>query len=419
MYAIFDIDSSYFDLSVGSDNITQNVIELSIIEEVHQLLHGNLIINDPIWAYAKLLRAGTSFNLTWGYKNRNQSISDMTIKKKNPEEVSNLSVREGTKGIVTQPRFIFGASGEKTFSCGFFGPEYGDSYREAKTYTSGTKKQLIEDEMKAMGIKSSDIYIKFDAEKDKLSDKSVTKNERTYKFLVKLAKEWMCDFILTRSSKGDLKGSFINRVDIGSKNFNEKIAGYIGATGSRKLFEYGIGSTYPNVIDGEITHNVGESGQGDSERCNIVGDKVVVTRYTAETGKTQTLKLDESKVNDFAESNEGNSGEIVNNAVETPSMDAKFWHEKKAKDFFTAETVDTAPQGAGFSGTLNVIGDPSLCVPIEAMFGYGFPPQLQEQKDINNRIFLRKIEHNLSRKGYLCKVDFADALTTYSSYTSE
>ncbi len=112
MYTLFDTDSSFFNISVGGNkNITTDVLELSIVEEVGQLLNGTLMLNDPAWYYASLLRAGTTFNLSWGYKNRNQTMNEILIKIKNPDEVAGIGIRSGIKAIVTLPKFVFGNQG--------------------------------------------------------------------------------------------------------------------------------------------------------------------------------------------------------------------------------------------------------------------------------------------------------------------
>lgn len=414
MYTLFDTDSSFFNISVGGNkNITTDVLELSIVEEVGQLLNGTLMLNDPAWYYASLLRAGTTFNLSWGYKNRNQTMNEILIKIKNPDEVAGIGIRSGIKAIVTLPKFVFGNQGQRTYNCNFFGAEYGEDYKEVKIYNTGTKEEMIKTEMEKLGVKT--YRIQFNGMNDDLKKYPVMKNEKSYKFLLRLAKEWRCFFIMNRLPSGNLIGGFCDYTEIGSKTNNLFFSQTSGSAGSKKLFEFGVGATYPNVLGGEITHNIGESGQGDHVTFSIVGGKTVVTRYVSESGQVKAYKLNEAEIKKFAQEREGDYTTIFQNVVSASSMDSQIWENKKVRDFFTPEIISTAPQGAGYSGSLDVIGDPSLCIPMECKFGYGFPPQLQEENSMN-RIFIKKVEHSLSGKGYMGKVEVSDALTTYNAY---
>jgi len=417
MYATFDTDSSFFNVTVGGDtDITTDVIELSITEEIGQLLHGNITFFDPAWYYSKLFNDGNKFTCSWGYKNKNQTINDILVKIKNPEEVQGVNFRTGLNVFASNPKYNFGNNGVNTTTVGFYGSEAADDTREMFIYNSGTKGTVIQNELSKLGVTS--FLIKFDTQNDKLTTKGgLVKYEKGYKFLLRISKEWQCTFMIGSLPSGNLIGCFVQSNLAASKEVTEFMSKATGSVGNTKLFEYGIGATYPNIISGNIEHHIGENGQGDNVSISIINGKQVVTRRVAQQGTITTLRLDEDKIRKFASERGEDFNIIMKNVIQASSFDSQVYQDKKVKDFFTAEKVETAPQGLGYSGSFEVIGDPTLCIPLECKFGYGFPPAVQKSGD-DFKIFLKSVEHRLNSEGYRCTISVADIITAYGSYVN-
>lgn len=416
METIYNQDSFFIDITVSETQrkINNDVISLSVTEEMSKMITGTITFLDNEDYYAKEFRAGIKFVLSWGYKKRNETLTSVAVRTINVTEMTGLNVRRGLQCMVVNEGGKADSGGQKTYACKFYGAEFGSNIFDAKVYSSGSKRTCIQDAMTFLGCQTT--FIKFNNENVQLnSNNAVRQNEKYFKFLVRLAKEWRCIFKMGYTQTGQLIGMFVDNNQIGSGQVNNFIQSITGAVGSTKLLEFGVGSINPNVSAYDWQHHVGESGQGDHVTISIINGQAVTTRYITEDKKVYVLKLKEDRLKEFLENHSDDAMSILANVMKAKSMDAEVWNKKTIKDFFSAEMIGTAPQGFGFTVNCQMIGDPAMSPPVEIVCGNGFSPQLQEKMPMN-KLYCKKVSHTLSGQGYKMNVEVADAITIFGSF---
>lgn len=412
MEVLFPQDQSYFSVNIlGGLNASGDVINLTINEEAQQFVTGSISFLDPSYKYTNDFRPGTKFSINWGYKNRNSNLALQSLLQKNPQELTTQGIRRGQNCLVTTPSWSGSEKGEIIYTCGFMGGERENNTGRRKVYTSGTKRNFISQIFTNLGV--SDTLINFETMNDNLSAENYQiQNQTDFKFLLMLAYEWRCTFKIGYSQSGQLKGIFVDNIKVGGNETKSFIMDMTGGIGSTKLIEYGIGSN-PNVSSWTGKQHIGDNGMGDGVRIDIIDGKPVFTKYVVEAGQVKAYKLNEKKIQDFANKHSKDSGAIMKNVLKAPNMDATVWETTKVKDFFTPELMSTAPQGLGYSGNLEMIGDTGMTPYIELKFGIGFPPPLKDPPEIT-KFICKKVSHNLSSNGYKMSVGFADLITAFN-----
>jgi hypothetical protein len=416
MQTVFQQDNSYFTVNIlGGLNASANIINVSITEEIQKFVTGSITFLDPSYYFTNEFREGTKFQIAWGYKNRSQTLEQANLLIKNPTELTTQGVRRGQNCIVTTPSWNGDSKGQITYTCQFIGGERDNNTGRKKTYQSGTKYNLINQVFDNLGVASK--LINFETMNNQLNTESYhIQNESDFKFLLNLSYEWRCTFKIGYDQAGALCGIFIDNSKVGSSETQAFISQITGGVGSTKLFEYGIGSSNPNVSSWNAVRHIGDSGLGDGLRIDMIDGKPVFTRYVVENDTIKAYTLDQQKVKKFAEEHSQNSNEILAKALKpTANLDTVIFETTKIKDFFTPEIVSTAPQGLGFTVNLNVIGDTAFTPYVSCTFGNGFPPTLRNPRDID-KLFIKKAVHNLNDKGYMCNVEVADIITSTGSY---
>jgi hypothetical protein len=416
MQTVFKQDNSYFTINIlGGLNASANIIDISITEEIQKFVTGSISFLDPSYYFTNEFRSGTKFQIAWGYKNRSQTLEQANLLVKNPTELTTQGVRRGQNCIVTTPSWAGSTNGQIVYTCQFIGGEKDNNTGKKKTYMSGTKYSVINQIFD--NLKITNKLINFSTMNNNLNTESYhIQNETDFKFLLNLSYEWRCTFKIGYDQTGNLCGIFVDNTKVGSSETKAFIMQMTGGVGSNKLFEYGIGSSNPNVSSWNATQHIGDNGLGDGLRVDMIDGKPVFTRYVVEQDSIKAYRLDEQKVKKFAEANSQNSNEILSKALSpTANLDTVIWETTKVKDFFTPEIISTAPQGLGFTINMNVIGDTAFTPYVECKFGNGFPPPLRKPRDID-KIFLKKITHNLNEKGYMCALEAADIITSTGSY---
>jgi hypothetical protein len=415
MEVLFNQDCSYFNINLlGGLNASGDVISLQIDEEVQQFVKGSISFLDPTYKYTNDFRPGTKFQITWGYKNRNSNLALLSLLQKNPQELTTQGVRRGQSCIVTTPSWSCNEKGQIIYICRFMGGERENNTGKRKIYTSGTKYNLINQIFSDLGVVNT--FINFETMKDNISAENFQlQNQTSFKFLLQLAYEWRCTFKIGYNQAGQSCGIFVDNIKVGDNETKSFIMQITGGTGSTKLLEYGIGSSNPNVSSWSGQQHIGDNGMGDGVRIDIIDGKPVFTKYVVEGNTIKAYRLNEKKIKKFAETHSQNSTEIMSNALKAPNMDATVWETTKVKDFFTPEIISTAPQGLGYSGTVEMLGDTGMTPYVELKFGNGFPPPLKEPKEIT-KFICKKVSHTLSANGYKISVGFADIITTFGGY---
>lgn len=412
MEVLFNQDCSYFNINLlGGLNASGDVISMQIDEEVQQFVKGSISFLDPAYKYTKDFRPGVKFQINWGYKNRNSNIALMNLLQKNPQELTTQGIRRGQNCIVTTPSWSCNDKGQTIYTCGFMGGEYENNTGRRKVYISGTKKDVIEQVFNNLGVINPSID--FETMTDNLSTENYQlQNQTDFKFLLQLSYEWRCTFKIGYDQSGQLTGIFADNIKVTNDITQSFIKNLTGGVGSTKYIEYGIGTSNPNVINWSGKQHIGDNGMGDGVRIDIIDGKPVFTKYVVEGGVVKAYKLDEQKIKEFAESHSQNETGIMNNALKATNLEATVWETTKVKDFFTPEMISTAPQGLGYSGTIEMLGDTGMTPYIELKFGKGFPPPLTDPKEIT-KFICKKVSHKLDANGYKMSVGFADLITSF------
>lgn len=416
MEAFFPLDNSFFKIdfegNTGTISMTEDVISFSVTEEIQRMTTGSITLRDPYNVYSGELRNGKKFNLTWGYKNK--SINSLLALKKNPLEITGSSIRPKLIGYIQSPGGGGAQNGELTYNCNFYGAEVESNFRNIVWYRTGTKETVILDAFTQLGVVAP--FVNFAQMSETLTENNaVMQNETTYKFLNRLALEWRCVFKLSYSVSGQLIGLFVdnNKLDgATAQSFQKLTTG--GLTGSSKLFEYGVNSIYPNVINYTWKHNLGDSGLGDGNRIEIINGKSVITNYTVVDQNVVISKLNEVRLKEFIRTHPELKG-LTRDIIAANSYTSKIG-DLTVKDFFDTITTKTAPQGLGYSANIQTIGDPLFTCPMKATFGNGFPDFFKSDLSGINKFYIKKVTHNIDTNGYKCNLEIADSITAFGSF---
>jgi len=418
MDKFFPIDNSFFSVKFdgedGEIDVTQNIEKISVTEEIQKMTTGSIQIHDPYNIYSRHFKNGKTFTLEWGYKKKGIDFDANT----NDDELTGNRIRRGLRCFIQSPSGGGDNNGKISYSCNFFSEEFKSNLKDTIWYRDGTRKQVIEDALEVLGVNKNNQYIDFEIQDDQLGvDNAVLQNETTYKFLVRLAFEWRTIFSISHNQEGDLIGLFVDNAKINdnkAKDFQKESTG--GDKGSTKLFEYGVNSSYPNVISYTWRHNIGDSGLGDGNRIEIIDGKTVITNYTVEDETVTISKLNEARLKQYIKDNPDQK-DLLSDIVKANNLDSKIG-DTTVRYFFDAVDTSTAPQGLGYSADLNIIGDVLMHPTIQVKFGNGFPDFFKNDFDGLNKFYIKKVSHSIDINGYKSSVQVADVITTFGGFVT-
>lgn len=416
MEAFFPIDNSFFKITFEGDsgtvNISEDVISFSVTEEIHKMTTGSLVLRDPYHIYTRQLKNGKIFNLTWGYKN--ESINTLLSLQKNPLEITGSSIRTALRGYIQSPGGAGGQDGVLTYNCNFYGAEMKSNLHDTVWHRTGVKQTVIFDAFFKLGVTLP--FVNFTQMNDTLTENNaVMQNETHFRFLNRLAFEWRCTFRLGYTLTGQLAGLFVDNNQIDGSTalqFQKLVTG--GVAGSSKLFEYGVNSAYPNVINYTWKHNIGHSGLGDGNRIEIINGKSIITNYTVENQEVRISRLSEVRLKEYIKTHPDQK-DLRRDIIAANSFTSKIG-DTTVGYFFDDPIISTAPQGLGYSANIQTIGDPLFTCPMRADFGNGFPDFYKNDLGGLNKFFIKKVTHNISSNGYKCNLIVADAITGFGSF---
>lgn len=418
MNAFFPIDNSFFSIifegDTGAIDVSKDVINFSLTEEIQKMITGQITLLDDYNIYSRILKNGKTFIINFGYKKR--GIDPKVALLSNPDELSGDIIRRGLRCYIQSPGGTGASNGKLTYTCNFYGAEFQSNLQDTIWFRIGTKQTVILETFTKLGIQVPFVF--FEQGFDQLTDdNAVLQNETPFKFLVRLAFEWRCVFKTGYTPSGQLAGLFVDNKSIDSavaKNFQKLVTG--GTTGSSKVFEYGVKSKYPNVISYSWKHNIGESGLGDGNRIEIINGKTVITNFTVEDQVVIISKLNEGRLQKYIKENPDQKG-LLNDIIASNSLDSKIG-DTTVRYFFDQVETTTAPQGLGYSANLNVIGDPLLSPTILVKFGNGFPDMFKNDFGGLNKFFIKKVVHSIDQNGYKSSVEVADIITTFGGFVT-
>jgi hypothetical protein len=420
---IFNRDNSFFSIEspdlIASPGIEQSVTKLitddlisfSVTEELGKITQGQLSILDNNQVYSRIFRNGMSFKITWGYKKFNDPVNLASLGKRDPNELLGNSERRGLNCIVQSPGGGGNNQGNTQYDVTFYGSEYiGTKVR--KIFRSGTRKQVVSDVFRALGVNSP--IIDFPSQSDQLTNgTSIMQWETDYALLLRLANEWKAMFLISFNPRGQKTGIFVDPQKISDQKVQSFIRDNNGSNrGYLRTLYYNDGER-SNVKSYKWKHNVGVSGQGDRVELKLINGRVVTQRYVAKTQNVSAYRLNMNKINKaYQNKNLTDRTALVKNALNVENFDEAEWA-------FDAVESETAPQGMGLEISAEMVGDPMLTLPMEARCVGNFPAILQQSRgqlgDLT-KLFFRKITHNFTKgNGYQVSTDIADAYTITGS----
>lgn len=401
MIGIENRDSSFFtiesdDINLEKSDFSRDLISLSVTEKTNAMPQGTLQFNDPNHIYSRILRTAARLKISWGYKTRFFTPDSLLPKKYNLDEVSGSLTRRGLEGFISSPKGAGDNQGRITYNCnftsfGFRGTKF------SKTYVQGTKAGVIRSVFDEIGISPAKRKISFSKGEENLdSTHYVRQDETSYRFLVKLAKEWRTLFYTGYAATGEMYGVFIDHINIKEL---ETIKWLSDATGKSHFLGY-MGEIN-NVKSYTWSSNEGESGIGDNVKLDIVDGQIIFRQFIAEEESVQVWVLKPERVQ-----------KIYEEAVDFVSMtrlatelgSVKTFEE--IKHFFDPVDSTTAPQGYGYRVNCQMIGNPLFCPPNQVVLHNGFPDRITDNK--NTIFYLNTVTHIINKIGYNMTVEIID-----------
>lgn len=403
---LYNRDRSFFSISspdlVGARLIAgRDLVSLTVNERMGQIDQGSIRLNDPNHQYSRLLRIGVEVTVEWGYDAPEDEQRERVFRSRNPNELRGGFSRSIT-GIVQSPKGAASEGGEVTYDCSFLAIQFRGGSRK-QSYTSGTKGAIVARVMGELGI--AEQIIDFERQGELATEAApVYQYESDFQFLLRLSREWRAAFKVGYRRDGTLVGLFANPERAGISAFKNSVT---GAEGLSNYFQYG--GRLGNVVSYEWKNNQGDRGVGAGANLQIVNGEIQIQRYTVETDSVQTWKLNEQRLEDELERVEAEGGQEAKNAFYLNYLQARDFEE--VERFFDPVEVETAPQGYGYSVSMQTLGNPLITVSNPCEFGDGFPTMIGNPREFAGRQitwYVNGVSHSLSRAGYRCSVEVVD-----------
>jgi hypothetical protein len=404
MAGLSNKDSSFFEISSPDIDIdetiyTQDMMSLTVQEEMGKLTQGTFRLNDPNGIYARILRTGVRLFLAWGYKDIDAYPKADLVKVVNRDEFSGSIERRGIEVMVLQPSGS-GEGGKTVFNANFTSVGFrGDEY--IRVFRSGNKRSVISTVLSELGISMQDI--RFQRMGELITpDTEIRQEESNFAFLTRLAsREWRALFAINYTPAGNLTAVFIDPWLLDSSPFQSQVTGGIGRS---NYFDY-MGAV-SNVISFKWSNNEGENAQGANVQMTIIDGKPTFVRYVVEDQTVITYRLVPERIRAEFERKGMDSGFVGQTKLLKEFLSVKDF--ESIKRFFDPIEQKTAPQGYGYQISIRQFGNPLTIAGNQAKFGNGFPDQLGNSQ---TKWYIRKVNHSINRTGYFQEIEIVDSLT--------
>ena len=405
---LYNHDTSFFEIrSPDIDEAQlisgQNLINLSISEQMGEIDSGSITLNDPNHQYSRLLRIGAEIEVTWGYRAPDPLLQSRIFPERNPDEIRGGFERT-MRGIVQSPKGSAGSDGKIQYECEFIAIVFRGG-KARQIYERGTYGSIVREVLQRIGI--ADFIIDFERQRENATpSQPVYQYESDFQFLLRLGREWRAAFKIGYKTDGTLVGMFVNPEKSGFTQFKNKVT---GASGLSNYFDYN--GDAGNVISYDWKNNQGDRGVGSGANLQIVNGEVQIQRYVVEQDKVVTWKLNETKLEEHLEEIEATQGLEGKLAFYRNYLQARTFEE--IEEFFTPVETETAPQGFGYTVNMEILGNPLITVTNIAEFGDGFPTMIGNSRTtqgVEREItwYVRRVNHTLSRSGYRASVEVVD-----------
>lgn len=404
MIGIINNDSSFFEIS--SDDITlddnlmsKNLIKLSITEQRDSMTQGSLSFYDPNDTFSRIIRTGVNLKINWGYRD-SLLKQDIVNNKFNVDEINGSLIRRGLQGFVSSPSGGGSNKGVITYNCNWTAYKF-RGLDESKVYSSGTKKDVINEIFNKIGVSPIKRAINFGVANDRLdTDRSVRQDETDFQFLIRLAREWSALFSIGFSPKGEVVAIFIDTDKIGNNSLPKWM---LDATGNSHSIGYK--GEISNVISYTWKSNESENGTGSNVQLSFADGRVILKRFVAEQEKVISYRLNPERIRQTINSTE-NDGIVAQTKIVKDLLSINDFEQ--IKHFFDPYESTTAPQGFGYRISAKMLGNPLMIPPNQIIINNGFPDRLGGKQA---KYYIDKVTHNIDTSGYKNDVEIVDAFS--------
>ncbi len=412
---MLNYDSSFFNIQVdgvvdskkniGTD-ISQRVQSLEITEELGKGITGNIsLIDTDYHEYSYLLKMGKKIKIAWGYKNNDLSGADVYAKKENQKEIfTTARAQRYVSGSIRNPSGGGSEGGIITYNCSFITLDGMVPTNKVYSGRSMTKGDVVSQVMDRM--KCTQKFIKFRRQKESVYGDTAIRQDSSsdFRFLNTLSTEWRCMFRVAMDKNNNSIGLFCDYDD--DKTVENFFSATMGATGDTALLEYKFGRA--NVKSYSWSQSDAENGSGDNAQIRMVNGQPQIFRTVATTESVKVYKLDVNKIRKEFSDRAGSPSDILNHMNKL--LEYSTMEELIQKGYYVAATETTAPQGAGFSMTVEMIGNPLVTAPTRIKFGKGFPDIFRALKG-KIVFFVQSVTHKIDRSGYSMSLKIADSFS--------
>lgn len=384
---LYNHDGSWFKVEspdIKTDMIkTEDVMSLSITEEMAKMDSGTLQLLDRNNIYSYILRPGVKLRISWGTR-----MGQPTAASRSPIEVMVNSPSGGGDG-----------GGRITFNCSFMALQSRGS-EMVKWYETGTKADVIADAMRRCGVLNPEINFARGSEAI-TSGTKVCQNESDFRFLVKYADEWRAAFRIGRDKQGNQIACFVDYAKLKTSNFVKLMTGE-----SSVHLEYGdayeaILSNQANTLEYSWQDHSMDAATGQGVRVYEADGKIQMQTYNVKDETVTTWRLVPERIQ--AAFNQ-QKDITTQTSLMVDFLSVKTFDE--VKRFFVEDTTTTAPQGSGLTIDAKLMGDPNVTAAMIATFGAGFPSRIGAS---DRTWWIRKVDHSLDTSGYFTNVSISDA----------
>ena len=407
MIGLYNADSSFFnieieDVKIEKKIISDDIISLTVSEEIQKASSGVLKLYDPEAKYPSLLRMGMKVKIAWGYKDKDTNIRTALALVKNPQEIGGTLVREGMTGFIMSPSGAGSENGQISYNCNFYGTEWSKK-KEQKIYSSGDKTSVVMDIFIKMGVTGWDIMFTRGSELVQ-GDTQLLQWESDFKFLQRCARDWHCIFRIGQTPAGTLYGMFVDHDKFNMVQFSKVVTG--ASYGNSVYLDYKRGLA--NVRSYTWQNHAGESGTGDNIQMVMINGQTTFIRRIAENETVKAYRFVPEKVGADLKRRNAKGGISSMNDYMKWALDVSDFNELVKAQIFVPYDETTAPQGIGYSVSLQMLGNAMVTPPMIAKFGKGFPDNLSNYQVA---LFLTKVDHTIDRDGYHMTAEAMDTLT--------
>lgn len=410
MIGIYNKDTSFFEVKnitkPGDKTVINNedVISMSVTEEMGKMITGTITLNDPTHVYSRLLREGLKLAISWGYYDPDLSPFSLLQLKNNATEFSNLVARRTVIARIYSPSGGGGQDGRVTFNCQFqSGTEYGINTKK-RVFQAGTKASIVQQILLTdMQILPLLQFVDFARGTEIVTPNTAIRmdNESPFSFLVRYAREWGAVFRIAFTPEGLPAAMFVDASKVTKTKFNNLV---VGGVGDSNLFEWkgGVRNTL------KYTWRKNDAG-GDSVSVNYVNGKPEYTFKKAEDEKVTYWKLDFDAVKRYYKDRKQSIPQLAEFTKKMLATDD--FNDFVKRKFFVPATSTTAPQGAGYQLQVSTLGNPLHTAGNKASFGEGFPDMFKRTNASPITFWIRKVTHNINKEAYMSELEIVDGYT--------